>query len=79
MIWRTGQSSVYGLRGVLTIRILTPYLASQHNDNYPKVNYQSYNLRDEVEVDGQVFRNQHISHKEDHYKLARKVAAESTM
>jgi hypothetical protein len=60
-------------------RILTPYLASQHNDNYPEVNYQSYNLRDEVEVDGQIFRNQHLSHKADHHKLARKVAAQSTV
>lgn len=59
-------------------RILTPYLASQHK-GYPEINYQKYNLRDEVEVNGQVFRNQHISHKGDHHKLARKIAAESTV
>lgn len=60
-------------------RILTPYFAQHQDTNYPAINYQKYNLRDEVEINGMVFRNEHISHKADHHTLARKVAAESTV
>ncbi|TYJ52305.1 hypothetical protein B9479_007091 [Cryptococcus floricola] len=60
-------------------RILTPYLALQHNSSYPKVNYQMYNLQDQIEVDGHVFRNEQVDVKGDNHLWARKVAAESTV
>lgn len=58
---------------------MTPYFASKQDSDYPAINYQHYDLRDEVEVDGKIFRNEHISNKGDHHKLARKVATESTV
>ncbi|ODN90828.1 hypothetical protein L198_06145 [Cryptococcus wingfieldii CBS 7118] len=60
-------------------RILIPYLALQHNSSYPKVTYQKYNLQDQIEVDGHVFRNEHVDVKGDNHLWARKVAAESTV
>ncbi|WVQ72131.1 hypothetical protein IAR50_001676 [Cryptococcus sp. DSM 104548] len=60
-------------------RILTPYLALQHNSSYPEVSYQKYNLQDDVNVDGHVFRNEHVDVKGDNNLWARKVAAESTV
>ena len=47
--------------------------------SYPATNFQSYDLRDEIEVDGKVFRNEHVDVKGDNYILARKIAAESTV
>ncbi|KAL7422426.1 hypothetical protein Q5752_003074 [Cryptotrichosporon argae] len=59
-------------------RVLTPWIASQRGD-YPAVNYQKYDLTDEVVVDGHVFRNQHVDNRGDNARFARKVAAESTV
>jgi beta-glucosidase len=60
-------------------RILTPYFAFKQHMHYPKVNYQKFNLRDEVEVDGLFMKNEHRNVKGNNYLLARKVAAESTV
>jgi beta-glucosidase len=58
---------------------LTPWYAAGQDKHYPPTNYQSYNLRDEVEIDGKKFYNQHVNNKGDNHLFARKVAAESTV
>ncbi|OCF44035.1 hypothetical protein I317_02143 [Kwoniella heveanensis CBS 569] len=60
-------------------RILTPWYASKQNGDYPKVNYQKYDLSDRVDVNGKVFRNEHVDNRGDNHLFARKVAAESTV
>ncbi|CAD6568913.1 MAG: hypothetical protein TREMPRED_004846 [Tremellales sp. Tagirdzhanova-0007] len=60
-------------------RILTPWLAAGQNISYPRTNWHKYDLADEREVDGRVFRNDHVNNKGDNYILARKIAAESTV
>ncbi|OCF31533.1 hypothetical protein I316_06732 [Kwoniella heveanensis BCC8398] len=59
--------------------ILTPWYASKQNGDYPKVNYQKYDLSDRVDVNGKVFRNEHVDNRGDNHLFARKVAAESTV
>jgi len=60
-------------------RILTPWIASGQKSSYPHTNWQKWDLSDEIEVDGRVFRNEHVDNKGDNYILARKIAAESTV
>ncbi|WVF67569.1 hypothetical protein IAT40_002327 [Kwoniella sp. CBS 6097] len=60
-------------------RILTPWYASKQHIDYPEVNYQKYDLSDQVEVNGKVFRNEHVDNRGDDHLFARKVAAESTV
>ena len=60
-------------------RILTVWYAANQHKSYPETNWQMYNLADETEVNGQVFRNQHVDNRGDSHLLARKVAAESTV
>ena len=59
--------------------ILTPWLAAGQNISYPRTNWHKYDLADEREVDGRVFRNDHVNNEGDNYILARKIAAESTV
>ncbi|WWD19167.1 hypothetical protein CI109_103625 [Kwoniella shandongensis] len=60
-------------------RILTPWFASKQYTDYPAINYQKYDLADKKEINGHVFRNEHVNNKGDNYLFARKVAAESTV
>ncbi|WVW85507.1 hypothetical protein I302_107545 [Kwoniella bestiolae CBS 10118] len=60
-------------------RILTPWYASKQDSDYPKVNYQKYDLSDSKEVNGHVFKNEHVDVRGDNAMYARKVAAESTV
>nr|XP_018261591.1 uncharacterized protein I303_06029 [Kwoniella dejecticola CBS 10117]OBR83749.1 hypothetical protein I303_06029 [Kwoniella dejecticola CBS 10117] len=60
-------------------RILTPWYASQQHTNYPRINYQKYDLSDSKEVNGHVWTNEHVDVRKDNAIYARKVAAESTV
>ena len=58
---------------------MIPWLAFGQRTGYPPTNFQSYDLADEIEVGGQIFRNEHVNTKGDNYMLSRKIAAESTV
>lgn len=58
--------------------ILTPWIAFGQADKWNEVNYQMYNLGDEVKVWGHTFRNQHVDpRREDSADFARKAAEQS--
>ncbi|ORX38400.1 glycoside hydrolase superfamily [Kockovaella imperatae] len=60
-------------------RILLPWYASRQHEDYPAPNFQKYDLSDEFEQDGMVFKNEHVDNRGDGHILARKVAADSTV
>ncbi|WRT68513.1 uncharacterized protein IL334_005489 [Kwoniella shivajii] len=60
-------------------RILTPWYAAKQDTDYPKINYQKYDLSDKVDINGHTFRNEHVNVKGNNALFARKVAAESTV
>ncbi|TXT15566.1 hypothetical protein VHUM_00069 [Vanrija humicola] len=62
----------------MAVRILTPWIAFGQADKWNVVNYQMYNLGDEVYVGRHTFRNQHVDpRREDSAEFARKAAEQS--
>ena len=60
-------------------RILTTWFAFGQDDGYPKVNWNRFDLADQVEVNGRILYNHHVDNRGDNHILARKIAAESTV
>ena len=56
-----------------------PWYAAGQHQSYPEPNFQMYTLADEHELEGRTFHNHHVDVRGDGYKLARKMATDSTV
>lgn len=68
-----------GLNNLTDGRILTTWYAFGQDKGYPKTNWNRFNLADVIEVNGRKYVNEHVDNRGDNHRLARKVAAESTV
>lgn len=59
--------------------ILTPWYAQKQHLGYPKVNWQRFDLTDQIKIGDRTFRNEHVDNRGSNAVFARKMAAESTV
>lgn len=84
-VWTTWSSGVYRVAtfhvsGADGASILTPYFALGQQKSYPAVNWEKFDLKDEVTLeDGHTYRNEHVDNRGDNHLFARKAATESTV
>ena len=77
--WATRLANASSVLINTSLRILLPWYASNQHLDYPAPNFQKWDLSDQFEQDGMVFRNEHVDNRGDGHILARKIAAESTV